>query len=65
LQALRNKQTAFVNKAENTSDLNNKKDKNNKNNKALLKAQLLRLDLAKEELKVNLAYEFRRYLIWF
>jgi hypothetical protein len=54
-----------VNKAEDVSDLNNKKDKDNKDNKALLKAQLLRLDLAEEEPEVNLAYKFRRYLIWF
>jgi hypothetical protein len=49
-----------VNKAKNTSDLNSKEDKDNK---ALLEAQLLRLDLAVEKPKVNLAYEFKRYLI--
>jgi hypothetical protein len=51
-----------VNKAKDASDLNNKE---NKNDKALLKAQLLRLDLAVEEPKVDLAYEFGRHLIWF
>jgi hypothetical protein len=51
-----------VNKAKNASDLNGKK---NKNDKALLKAQLLRLDLAVRKPKVNLAYKFGRYLIRF
>jgi hypothetical protein len=49
-----------VNRAKDTSDLNSKEDKNNK---ALLKAQLLRLDLAVGEPEVDLAYKFRRYLI--
>jgi hypothetical protein len=62
LQALKGKQTAFVNRAKDTSDLNSKKDKNNK---ALLKTQLLKLDLAVKEPKVNLAYKFRRHLIRF
>jgi hypothetical protein len=51
-----------VDRAEDASDLNSKKDKDNK---ALLEAQLLRLDLAVEEPKVDLAYEFGRYLIRF
>jgi hypothetical protein len=54
-----------VNRAKDASDLNNKKDKNNKDNKALLKTQLLGLDLTEKKLKVNLAYKFRRYLIRF
>jgi hypothetical protein len=52
-----------VNRAKDVSDLNNKEGKNNKDNKALLKAQLLRLDLAERKPKVNLAYKFKRYLI--
>jgi hypothetical protein len=62
LQALKGKQAAFVNRAEDISDLNNKEDKNNK---ALFKTQLLKLDLAVKKPKVNLAYKFKRYLIWF
>jgi hypothetical protein len=54
-----------VNKAEDTSDLNGKEGEDNKDNKALLEAQLLRLNLAEREPKVNLAYEFGRYLIRF
>jgi hypothetical protein len=52
-----------VNKAKDASNLNNKKGKNNKNNKALLKVQLLRLNLVKRKPKVDLAYKFKRYLI--
>jgi hypothetical protein len=44
------------------SDLNSEKDKDNK---ALLKAQLLRLDLTVKKPKVNLVYEFGRHLIRF
>jgi hypothetical protein len=51
-----------VNRAKDASDLNNKKDKDDE---ALLKAQLLRLDLAVRKPKVNLAYKFGRYLIRF
>jgi hypothetical protein len=54
-----------VDRAKDASDLNNKKSKDNKDDEALLEAQLLRLDLIKREPKVDLAYEFGRYLIWF
>jgi hypothetical protein len=54
-----------MNRAKDASDLNNKESKNDKNNKALLKAQLLRLDLAEKKPKINLAYKFRRHLIRF
>jgi hypothetical protein len=54
-----------VDKAKDASDLNNKKGKDNKDDKALLKAQLLRLDLTEKEPKVNLAYKFGRYLTRF
>jgi hypothetical protein len=62
LQALKGEQAASVNRAKDASDLNSKEDKNDK---ALLKAQLLRLDLAVKKPKVNLAYKFGRHLIQF
>jgi hypothetical protein len=54
-----------VDRAEDASDLNSEEGENDKDNKALLKTQLLRLNLAEEEPKVDLAYEFGRHLIRF
>jgi hypothetical protein len=51
-----------MDRAKDASDLNGEEDKDDK---ALLEAQLLGLDLAVGEPEVNLAYEFGRYLIWF